>query len=374
MNTTQQTEAPKAQRLQSLDTLRGFDMLFIMGGESFFLCLGALLPGTLFEEWGKQMRHVQWNGFAFYDLIFPLFLFIAGISFPFSMSKSMADGASKGRISMKIVRRGLTLILLGAVYNGLLSLDFEHVRYASVLGRIGSAWMLAALMYLWIPKKAFIATCITILLAYWGILAGITAPDYPDASPFSLEGNIVGYVDRMLLPGSMHLGIFDPEGLLSSLPAICTAMMGILTGDFIRSKYLNGHGKSLALLATGAALFALGWAWDLVLPVNKNLWTSSFVCVAGGMSAMLFAIFYWIVDVKQYRKWTLFFRVIGLNSITIYLAQEFLDVQKPIGRIFGGVLSMVPENLYAISYWTAYIIICWGFLYFLYRNKIFLKV
>ena len=361
-------------RLLSLDTLRGFDMLFIMGADAFFMCLGGMFPGTLFALWGGQMEHVAWNGFAFYDLIFPMFLFIAGISFPFSLIKSMGMGADRKSFSMKIVRRGLTLVLLGILYNGLLDLDFENLRYASVLGRIGMAWMLAALLYMWTSRRVCVAVGSGILMLYWAMLALLSAPDYPDASSFSMEGSIVGYIDRLFLPGKLHLGIHDPEGLLSTLPAVATAMMGILTGEFIRSAKAGGHSKSAILFLLGLAFFGLGWLWDIVLPVNKNLWTSSFVLVAGGLSMMLFSVFYWIVDVMQWRKWTLFFRVVGMNSITIYLAQHFLDAQKPLKTIFGGVLGLVPENLYALAYWTAYVLVWWLFLYFFYRHRIFLKV
>lgn len=361
-------------RLLSLDTLRGFDMLFIMGADAFFMCLGGMFPGTLLALWGGQMEHVAWNGFAFYDLIFPMFLFIAGISFPFSLSKSIGMGADRKSISKKIVRRGLTLVLLGILYNGLLDLDFENLRYASVLGRIGMAWMLAALLYVWTSRRVCVAVGSGILMLYWAMLALLSAPDYPDASSFSMEGSIAGYIDRLFLPGKLHLGIHDPEGLLSTLPAVATALMGILTGEFIRSAKAGGHSKSAILFLLGFAFFGLGWLWDIVLPVNKNLWTSSFVLVAGGLSMMLFSAFYWVVDVMQWRKWTLFFRVVGMNSITIYLAQHFLDAQKPLKTIFGGVLALVPENLYALAYWTAYVLVWWLFLYFLYRHKIFLKV
>ncbi|MBO5707141.1 MAG: DUF5009 domain-containing protein [Bacteroidaceae bacterium] len=361
-------------RLLSLDTLRGFDMLFIMRADAFFMCLGGMFPGTLLALWGGQMEHVAWNGFAFYDLIFPMFLFIAGISFPFSLSKSMGMGADRKSISMKIVRRGLTLVLLGILYNGLLDLDFENLRYASVLGRIGMAWMLAALLYVWTSRRVCVAVGSGILMLYWAMLALLSAPDYPDASSFSMEGSIAGYIDRLFLPGKLHLGIHDPEGLLSTLPAVATALMGILTGEFIRSAKAGGHGKSAILFLLGLAFFGLGWLWDIVLPVNKNLWTSSFVLVAGGLSMMLFSTFYWVVDVMQWRKWTLFFRVVGMNSIAIYLAQHFLDAQKPLKTIFGGVLALVPENLYALAYWTAYVLVWWLFLYFLYRHRIFLKV
>ncbi len=361
-------------RLLSLDTLRGVDMLFIMGAEMIFVTLGQMLPGTPLESVARQMHHVVWDGFTLYDLIFPLFLFIAGISFPFSLAKSLAHGASRTDIALKVLRRGLLLILLGAVYNGLLSLDFSNVRYLSVLGRIGSAWMLAALLYLWLPRKYCLVVAVGILLGYGALLLYVQAPDYPEASSLSLQGNIVGYVDRVLVSGSLHQGIFDPEGLLSTLPAIVTALMGMFTGKFVRSTALSGNIKSAVLFLVGLLLLVLGWLCNGVLPVNKSLWSSTFVCVAGGLSMMLFAAFYWVVDVLQYRRWTLFFRVVGMNSITIYLAQQFVDFRALTSNVFGGVVGLLPENLHALGYWTAYVCMGWLFLYFLYRKRIFLKV
>lgn len=362
-------------RLLSLDTLRGFDMLFIMGGDAFFLCLGALLPGTVFADLSQQMEHKVWDGFALYNLIFPLFLFIAGVSFPFSMAKSQSLGEPQQKVMLRVLRRGLTLVGLGVVYNGLLDFDFENLRVASVLGRIGLARMLAAFIYIRCSRKMALTIALAILWGYYALLSLVSAPDAQGASPLSMEGSIVGYVDRMLIPGKLHLGIHDPEGILSTFPAIVTAMLGIYTGDFVRNvKNWNEHKKAAFLLLTGLILIGTGYAWNELFPINKNLWTSSFVCVAGGYSMALFATFYWIIDVMQWRKWTFFFRIIGLNSITIYLAQHFLDCSKPIKTIFGGTLSLLPENLYAIGYWTCYIALCWLFLYFLYCKKVFLKV
>ena len=165
------------QRLLSLDTLRGFDMLFIMGGDAFFLCLGALLPGTIFADFAQQMGHKAWDGFALYDLIFPLFLFIAGVSFPFSMAKSQSLGEPQQKVMLRVLRRGMMLVGLGVVYNGLLDFDFENLRVASVLGRIGLAWMLAALLYGWTSRSVCVAVGSGILMLYWARLALLSAPD-----------------------------------------------------------------------------------------------------------------------------------------------------------------------------------------------------
>ena len=365
----------KEERLLSLDTLRGFDMFFIMGGGSLLLAIANFLPEDCRAIVTEQMGHKAWNGLAFYDIIFPLFLFLAGVSFPFSMAKQLSAQKSKGEITLKILRRGLLLVFLGVLYNGLLQFNFDTLRCASVLGRIGLAWMFASLIYLWFGKKIALLLSANILLIYWALLVLVVAPDAPVAADsLSMEGCIVGYVDRLLLPGQLYLEIHDPEGILSTLPAIVTALIGIFTGEFIRSEWGSGHKKSLVMLLVALSLLVVGYLWGIFFPINKNLWTSSFVCCAAGWSLLLFAVFYFVIDVLRWKRWTFFFRVIGVNSITIYLAQQFFDFNKPVKTIFGGVLTMLPENLYATGNWLAYIMICWTLLYILYKKKIFLKV
>lgn len=363
---------PIKGRLQSLDTLRGFDMFFIMGGEVFFWTLGALLPGTPFEDWARQMNHAAWDGFTFTDLIFPLFLFMAGVSFPFSLSKQQAAGKTKREICLRIMRRGLTLVLLGVIYNGLLQFQFDELRYASVLGRIGLAWMFAALLAVFLRWRALSACCVVFLLTYWALLVcgAETA-----AGAYTMEGSLAGQIDRMLLPGRLHLGVHDPEGLLSTLPAISTALSGILTGAYVKSaRSTSEHRTALSMGIVAMLLFAIGWIWNEVMPVNKNLWTSSFVCVAGGLSLGLFALFYWVIDVLEWQRWTFFFRVIGVNSITIYLAQQFIDFSSTSNALFGGIIRLFPENMHYLVSTIGYTTVCWLFLLFLYRKKIFLKV
>lgn len=363
-------------RLQSLDALRGFDMLFIMGGGSLFVGLATLFPTPFFQAIAEQMEHVEWNGFHVEDMIFPLFLFIAGISFPFSLEKQREMGMTEMAIYRKIIRRGLTLVLLGCIYNGLLNFDFEHQRYASVLGRIGLAWMFSALIFVHTKTKVRMGVVCGILLGYWALLALVPAPDGNGAGAFTMEGCLVGYIDRMLLPGRLHLTIHDPEGLFSTIPAIATALLGMLTGELIKLKKesLTETKKVVYLLGGGGCLLVIGLLWGLFFPINKNLWTSSFVCFVGGLSMILFAVFYYIIDVRNCRKWTLFFTVIGLNSITIYLAQHFIRFSYTSEALFGGLVKSVPEAVQPLVSAIAYIAVCWCFLYFLYRQKIFLKV
>lgn len=364
------------QRLQSLDALRGFDMLFIMGGGSFFVGLNTLFPNAFFGAIAGQMQHVQWDGFACYDMIFPLFLFIAGISFPFSLAKQREKNITEASIYKNIIRRGITLVLLGVLYGGILTVGFANARYASVLGRIGLAWMFAALIFMNTRTITRIGITAGILVGYWLLLALVPAPDGNGAGVFTMEGSLVGYVDRMLLPGRLHLTIHDPEGILSTVPAIATALLGMFTGEYIKleKKGLTPQKKVFHLLLCGAALVVTGLLWNLFFPFNKNLWTSSFVCFVGGLSALLFALFYYIIDVKNIRKWTLFFTVIGMNSITIYLAQRIIGFNKSAEFFFTGLTGLLPENAQPLIQSAGYIAVCWVFLYFLYRHRIFLKV
>ncbi len=196
----------------SLDAVRGFDMFFIMGLSGLIVAICNLFPDSAFMGWlGSQMSHVEWNGLTHHDTIFPLFLFIAGISFPFSLDKQRSSGKSEKDIIIKIVKRGLTLVLLGFVYNGIFKLDFENMRYASVLARIGLAWMFAALLFVKCNTKTNVFISFILLIGYWLIMWLV--PN--SATPFSFEDNLVGVVDRALLPGRLNNGTFDPEGILS---------------------------------------------------------------------------------------------------------------------------------------------------------------
>lgn len=364
------------QRLQSLDALRGFDMLFIMGGSTLFIALNQCFPTSVGGAIAEQMEHTKWSGFTLYDMVFPLFLFIAGISFPFSLSNQVDKGIPRKSIYSRIIKRGLTLVLLGIIYNGALQLDFGHIRFASVLARIGIAWMIASLIFMNTSRIGRGIICVAILVGYWLLLAFVPSPEANGADPFSMEGSIVGYIDRIVVPGRLHLTIHDPEGFVSTFPAIVTALLGMFTGELIKSdsKSLTPLKKVAWLLLFGMILCIIGKAWNVIFPINKNLWTSSFTCFVGGLSMLLFAVFYLVIDVWKWKKWTLFFTVIGMNSITIYLAQEIVNFQGIANFFVGGIAKYVPKNTVDLVSVIGYIGACWIFLYFLYKKKIFLKV
>jgi predicted acyltransferase len=367
---------PGTKRLQSLDALRGFDMFWIMGGGSIFAGLAALTGWPVLQWWDGQLEHVQWHGFHFEDMIFPLFLFIAGISFPFSYAKRTSMNQGRKEIYKHVISRGLILVLLGIVYNNGLRFDFSDLRFGSVLGRIGLAWMLAALIYMNTSRNMRIIWFAALLIGYWLLLQFIPAPDLGSADQFSREGNFASYIDRLLMPGKLYLGNHDPEGLFSTIPAIGTALLGMFTGEFMMSDYLSEKPlkKVLYLAGAGVSLMVIGQLWNLIFPINKNLWTSSFVCFVGGLSLLLFSIFYLIIDVWQYKKWAFFFVVIGVNPITIYLANRIINFNSAGMFFFKGVTDLLPKNWEPLMHGIAITSIGWCFLYFLYKKKIFFKI
>ncbi len=363
------------QRLQSIDALRGFDMLFIMGFSGLVIAICSLFPNGA-ESWLAQtMDHVEWHGFAHHDTIFPLFLFLAGLSFPFSYAKQCSVGATRSQIYLKILRRAVILILLGLVYNGLFRFNFGNLRICSVLGRIGVAWAVAAVLYINFNWKARATICAVILLAYWLVVGYIPAPDVEGADPLSMQGSIVGYIDRMITPGRLYNGnIFDPEGLLSTIPAVVTAMMGIFTGEYVRGDKHSGNRKTLMMFMVALIMLILGLLWNIVFPINKCLWTSSFVLVVGAYNLAMFALFYYLIDVRGWSRWSFPLQVVGMNSITIYLAQKIIRFHNCNKFFFEGLANYLPEEWGTVLLKAGYVVVCWVFLYILYRKKIFLKV
>jgi predicted acyltransferase len=368
---------PSVKRLQSLDALRGFDMFWIMGGEGIFVGLATLTGWPLFTWWAGQLDHVPWHGFHFYDMIFPLFLFIAGISFPYSLAKRIKNNDSRQSIYKHVIGRGLILVLLGIVYNNGVNFDFANMRYGSVLGRIGLAWMFAAIIFMNTKLSWRIVWLVGILVVYWLLFLIFPAHDLGATDPFSMEGNLAGHIDRLLLPGRFCCYKFgDSEGIFSTIPAISTALLGMLTGEFVKSQYMAEKPvrKVLYMILAAIGLIILGRIWNLGFPINKYLWSSSFVCFVGGLSLLLFSIFYLIIDVWQYNKWILFFVVIGMNPITIYLTGRIVNFGAASRFFFGGITALLPESWAPFMEGLGITAVAWVFLYILYKKKIFLKV
>ncbi|MCQ2389217.1 MAG: DUF5009 domain-containing protein [Kiritimatiellae bacterium] len=378
-----------AGRLASLDAFRGFDMCFIMAFDGLVASLAWLFSGIadwnafLDASWiARQMRHVPWNGLHWIDCVFPTFLFIAGVSFPYSYAKQVARGDSPRAIHLRLLRRALVLIALGVAYNGFFGLEFP-MRYGSVLGKIGFAWGFAALLYVHFRAKARVGIAFGILLAYWLVTRFVPAPDAPPGTDvFTAAGCFAGWVDRMIMPGVFYCkdpatgrSLLEPNGLVVCVAAIPTAMFGMLAGDFVRSA-LSGAKKAAFMLLASAALVALGLLVSLSFPINKIMWSPSFTLVAGGGSLAFFAAFYWLMDVKGWRRWAFFFRVIGMNSIFIYLFQRVVPVRTVSLFFVGGLARLVDPGegaAWSCVVYAGQIAVCWLVLYFLYRKQTFLR-
>lgn len=372
-----ETPAPKSDRLLSLDALRGFDLFWIIGGHALAAALFKL------TEWGwlgtavGQMQHAAWHGFKAYDLIFPLFLFLAGVSTPFALQRRLAAGERRAVI-LKVVRRGMILVLLGVIYNnGLQWRPLEEVRLGSVLGRIGLSCMIAQLIFVSChtrPHRLW-AWLVGILLGYWAVMGLGHAPGYA-AGDLTMEGNFASYVDRLFLPGRLHLKIHDPEGLLAVIPAVGNALLGILAGLWLRrpESECSGDRKAGGLVALGLLLLALGAAWDFAFPINKNLWTSSFVLWTCGWAQLLLGLFYWIIDVRGFRRWGDFFAVIGMNSVLIYMAGRFISFSFTSQALFGGIAKLAAPGWQPVIAAAGVLAVEWLFLWFLRRHKVFLSV
>jgi predicted acyltransferase len=405
-------------RLHSIDALRGFDMFWIVGGEIMvqtWLKYSHLRAGYLEKDtssWqmllNKQLEHVDWAGFRFYDLIFPLFLFIIGVVIPVSLGRMKAAGASTGQMLNRIVWRVVLIFVIGLVYNSMLEFKWDELRYAGVLQRLALGYGFAALAVLYLKPRTIVILTGLILVAYYLVLLLVPAPGQA-AGDITKEHSICGYVDTLILKEALggkifqeYYGFGDNEGLLSTFPAFATALLGALAGMWLTSDR-SKRAKFLGLVWMGLVLLAFGAAWsgffmDMsnlhqqipVFPIIKNLWTSSFVLWAGGWSLLLLAMFFGIIDCLGWRRWSYPFAVIGANAITIYLIDHFFNLQPLAKRLFGGTARIISTWLHPITgdtgsqvlnttmstaiLATGLVLLNWLLLWFLYRKKIFLRL
>lgn len=367
----------------SLDALRGFDMFWIIGGGAIFEALAKFTNWAPLNWWSDQLQHVEWEGFRFEDLIFAMFLFIAGVSIPLSIKKRMQLGQSRWKIYKHVATRLFWLCLFGFLLAnwGFQSFDLGSYRYTHVLVRIGIGCFFATIIYMNTKVKGQIIWVVGLLLGYWAMLALIPVPGH-GAGVLTPEGNFAGYVDRMLLPGKFFQWYFpeylDPEGLLGHINGVAMGLLGVLTGQFLmkEDKNFSGLKKSIYIGVAGILFLCVGLLWDLAFPIIKKIWTSSFVIFAAGWSLVLLSVFYLIIDVLKFKKWSFFFVVIGSNSIFIYICQSgVLDLKKTSGFFFNALIkSPVDVSAQAVISALAYMLVSWLLLYFMYKRKIFFKV
>jgi predicted acyltransferase len=284
-----QMMATSQERLLSLDALRGFDMFWIIGAESLVKGLRRISDTGPVKFVADQLEHKAWAGFHFEDLIFPLFIFIVGISAVFSLSRTIQQ-SGRSEALKRVFRRTVLLFLLGVFYNGGLAASFEGVRLLGVLQRIALCYFFAALLFCYLPRRHLVVVCVALLLGYWALITLVPVPGA--GRPNFAEGkNLANYLDSQYLPLRKYDGDHDPEGLLSTLPAIATCLLGVFAGLLLANERLSGQRKVVYLAAAGVIGVALGWLWGLQFPVIKKIWTSSYVLVAGGYSALLLAFF-----------------------------------------------------------------------------------
>jgi len=384
------------ERLLSLDALRGFDMFWIIGGDRLFHALAE------YTDWGPlrtlsqvQLEHVVWEGFRAYDLIFPLFLFLSGVTLPLTLSRRLEQGEPKTRLYLRVMRRAFLLVLLGMVYNGLLRFkwgtayfDFSQFRFASVLGLIGLSYLIASLVVLNTKVRGQAIWAAGILLGYWAASQWIAVPPAgggpAQAGVITPEGFFTGYLDRCLLPGRTYRPTHDPEGIFLPIPGAALALIGAICGRRLMDQGRSALRKTGGLALGGLASLVLAlWVQAAGFPIIKNCWSSSFVLFAAWWAMLLLALFYLVIDVWQWRAWTLPLVVIGVNPILIYLGAGLLDLDGIARRLFGGIngyldtvtwLALNGRGIGGVLNAASLLLVECVFLYLLYRKRVFVRV
>ena len=354
-------------RLMSVDALRGFDMFWIVGVDEAVHALADVYNPPPVQAIKSQLTHVDWEGFAFEDLIFPLFVFIVGISVVFSLGKLLANQSRAGAVR-RIIIRSLILYAVGvAIY----FLDLGEIRLLGVLQRIALCYLFTSLLFCFLRLRGLVAALVGLLVVYWALMCFVPVPGIEPHS-FAEGRNLANYLDAQYLPGFKWDGDHDPEGLLSTIPAIATCLLGVLAGLLLKNEAVTPYRKVAILLAAGVAGVALGFAWGLQFPVIKKIWTSSYVLVAGGYSAILLGVFYLVLDVWKRRRWATMFVWIGTNAIALYVLAGLCNFYYLTERFTGEKLETInPWLPFALHAATLVAVIFVA--RFLYRRQIFIR-
>lgn len=372
MDTSARPTPAASPRLLSLDALRGFDMFWIVGAEELVRGLEKIGTNGPLKLLADQLGHKAWDGFHFEDLIFPLFVFIVGVSLVFSLSRNLEQGG-RGAALVRIARRAAVLYILGILYYGGFSTPVEKIRLLGVLQRIALCYLFAGLLFCYLKPRGLLIACIGILVGYWALMSFVPVPGHGTRN-FAEGANLANYIDKQYLPLRKWDGDHDPEGLLSTVPAVASCLLGVLAGLVLRNASMPDGKKVGRLVVAGLGCLAAGWLWHLNFPVIKKLWTSSFVLVAGGYSFLLLALFYQVIDVWKFQKWAQPFVWIGVNPITIYFGGRFIDFEGLAKLFVGGPVGAALGNYGELV--LALTTLGFGFLFlrFLYQRKIFLRV
>ena len=348
-------------------------MFWIVGGTGL---VSALLPfcGESAQKLLRpQLEHAAWEGFTFTDLIFPLFVFMVGMSTVFSLTKALAH-QGKAEAYRRILRRAPALFLLGIYYSYGLSDPWPDVRLMGVLQRIALCYLFTGILFVHFRTRGMIVAAMLLLGGYWAWLSFVPVPGVGGVS-FEPGKNWSNYLDARFLPGRKYDGTWDPEGYLSTLPAIATCILGALAAQLLRNQRRSQAAKVGCLIGGGALLLALGYVWGMQFPIIKKIWTSSYVLVAGGYSCILMGLFYLIVDVWKLQRWAIPFLWIGTNAIAIYMLPNMVPLGELAKRLVGGNVQVLAGPLFGPLLLAAVelgyiLIVAW----FLHRNKIMLRV
>jgi predicted acyltransferase len=379
-------EAPSAlqtQRVVSVDALRGFNFIWILGGDGAMWALdqmttdkGPLVSGVG-HFLGLQLTHVFWEGFRFYDFVFPLFVFITGVAIVLSLPR-LVEREGLVRAHLRVLRRALVLYVLGLIYYAGVRDGFDEVRYLGVLQRIAICYLFASLMFLNFNLRGMIAAFIALLVGYWALMTFVPVPGI-GAGNFGPDQNLANWIDAHYLPGRLWDKSRDPEGMLSTLPAIGSCLLGVFAGMLLRNIRLTPQQRSLALIGGGTVLVIAGHLWALQFPIIKAIWTSSFVLVCGGYSAILLGAMHQVVDVWGFRKWATPLIWIGANAITLYFINGVFGFEPVALRFVGGDVAdffddaVTPgTGLFIANLVGLALVVLLA--RFLYRRQIFLRV
>jgi predicted acyltransferase len=360
-------EQPPARRFMSVDALRGFDMFWIIGGDHLIRSLPKAHDSALTRTLAAQMEHCDWAGFHFYDLIFPLFVWIVGVSIPFSIPK-MIERDGRAAAVRRIVIRSLLLFALGVFYMGGVSNGFKNVYFAGVLHRIASAYFFAALLFCFFRPRTLAILVPVFLLGYWAALTFVPVPGVGPAS-YEQGKSLAWYVDDHWMPGQHFEGT-----ILSTPSAVANCLLGIFAGLLLKDARRSDAQKVFILLAAGAASLVVGIVWSFQFPIIKLLWTSTYVLISCGIAAILLGIFHLVIEVGRFRTWAMPFVWIGMNAITIYIASALLNFRKIADRFVGGDVARWFGNSADLVRSIVALLLAFWLVHFLYPRKILLRL
>jgi predicted acyltransferase len=369
-------------RLTSLDVFRGI----AISGMILVNMAGVA------DQVYPPLLHADWNGCTLADLVFPFFLFIIGVAIAFSLSKYTEGNRGGWSIYGRIVRRSAILFALGLLLNGFWNYDWGTIRIMGVLQRISLAYLLAALIVLKLPRRGQWAIALVLLIGYWVAMSFVPVPGY-GVGNLSREGNFGAYIDRLII-GRAHLykgdqfnSMGDPEGLFSTLPAVVSVLLGYFTGQWLRIQPINSR-TSMDLVIIGLGSLVVGEVWGFWFPLNKKLWTSSYVVFTTGWALLLLAVCYELIEVRQRRRWGKAFEIMGLNAIFVFVASVLMIkilVKTHIGTGENAptTYTWIYENLFvpwagamngSLLFALVTVLFWWGVLYRMYRQRWFVKV